>query len=129
MLRPLPLKDASDRAGVDVPAEADDGASEPALALARLGAMAQERSSLTTKLHRNPQEPKWLQVKEERDCCCYAACHARCFSPPLPPQLVGGPGAVTAAPRATSSHGDNLTAWPKESNDFWGNGLEILQSW
>ena len=96
------------------------------MALARLGAMAQERGSLMTKLHRNLLEPQRLQVKEEHDGCCCATCHARCFWLSLLPQLVGGRGAVMAAPRATSSHGDNLTAWPRESNDFWARSFGNL---
>ena len=126
MPRPLALEDASDRAGVDVPLETHLGAAEPASALAHLGGMAQEQSSLMTTLHRNLQEPKRLQVKEEHDCCCYATCHAKCFSPSLPPQVAGAPGEVMAVPRATSSHDDNLTAWPKESNDFWGKSFGNL---
>ena len=121
MPRPLLLLEpASEGGGVGVLAEADRDAWERVLALARLGAMVQERWSLMTKLHRNLQEPKRLQVKEEHDGCCCATCHARCFSSSLLPQLVGGRGAVKAAPRATSSHGDNLTVSPKESSDFWG---------
>ena len=58
MLRPLLLENASEGGGVGVLAEADLDASELALALARLGAMAQERSNLMTKLHWNLQEPK-----------------------------------------------------------------------
>ena len=108
-------------------AEADRDAWERALALARLGAMVQERWSLMTKLHRNLQEPKRLPVKEEHDGCCCATCHTRSLSPSLLLQLVGERGAVVAAPRATSSHGDNLITLPKESNDFLENCFEILQ--
>ena len=70
-----------------------------------------------------------LRVMEDQDCCCCAICHARCLSPQLASQEVGGLDAVVAVPRATSSHGDNLTAWSKESNDFWEDRLEILQGW
>ena len=120
MPRPLPDEDACDGAGVDVPSEPDLEAWERRLALARLGDMALERLSLMKKLHLRTQELKQLRVMEEKDCCCCAICHARCLSLQLASQEVDGLGAVMAVPRATSSHGDNLKALPKESLDFWG---------
>ena len=123
MPRPPLLELASEGERVGVPAAADPPDSERALALARLGAMSQERLSLMTKLHRNLLESKRLQVEEEYDGCCCATCHAKCFSPSLLLLLAEGPGAVMAAPLATSSRGDSLTAWPEESNDIWGKLL------
>ena len=100
---PLPEL-ASEGEGVGVPAAADLPDSERALALARLGAMSQERLSLMTKLHRNLLESKRLQVKEEYDGCCRVTCHARCFSPCLLLLLVDGPGGGNGG-----SAGDELT--------------------
>ena len=120
MPRPLPDEDACDCAGVDVPSEPDLEAWERPLVLARLGDMALERLSLMKKLHLRTQELKQLRVMEEKDCCCYAICHARGLSLQLASQEVDGLGAVMAVPRATSSHGDNLKVLPKESLDFWG---------
>ena len=121
MPRPLLPEDASEGGGVGVLAEAEPDASERALAPARLGTMLQERSSWMTKLHRNLQEPKRLQVKEEHDDCCCAACHARCLSHSLLPQVECGQGAVMAAPRATSSHGDTPNSLAKGIQRPLGN--------
>ena len=102
------------------------GARAPALALARLGAMMQEQWSLMTKMHQCPQEPKRLQGPEDYDGCCCATYHTRCLSLSLLLLVVDGRGAVMAASRAMSSHDDILTAWPEESDDFWGKSFQIL---
>ena len=89
MPRPPLLELASEGEGVGVPAAADPPDSERALALARLGAMSQERLSLMTKLHRNLLESKRLQVKEEYDGCRCVTCHVKCFLA-LPAASAGG---------------------------------------